>query len=360
MPGLSPKILVADDEEHIRKMLVDMLLLEGYEVLEAEDGASALEIAEIENPDLVLLDVWMPDIDGFEVLERMRLTSTLEETPCIFITAMDPSEGEITALDLAADHYLSKPIDPSLLQAAVRSVLLKAGTVTTPLVTGYPILDKKALAGGIPVGSLTLIEGSSGSGKSVLSQQLISGSLNSGHQVACFTSEDTERSLLSQMNSIGLNVSKYIPKKRFRIQRIAEPGKYDEPEELLLKLSMQIATLPKNYRAVFVDAVTNLASISEEAAIMSFFYTCKNICTSGRSIVLVAHASAFDERLLIRIRSICDAHFSMRVETSESKQVRVLEVSKIHNADLTTGDVVSFVVEPGIGMSIIPINKVRA
>ena len=135
MAEILPKILVVDDEEHIRTMLAEMLTLEEYEVMQAEDGETALEIAEMEHPDLVLLDVWMPGMDGFEVLERMRRTEAMENTPCIFITAMDPSEGERTAMDLAADYYLTKPFELSILRAAVRSVLRKTGAVTTPIVT---------------------------------------------------------------------------------------------------------------------------------------------------------------------------------------------------------------------------------
>ncbi len=360
MDEISTKILVVDDEEQIRTILAEMLTSEGYEVMQAEDGETALDIADIEHPDLVLLDVWMPGMDGFEVLEIMRRTEAMENTPCIFITAMDPSEGERTAMDLAADYYLTKPFEPEVLQAAVRSALRGTGTITTSIVTGNPMLDKSALAGGIPVGSLTLIEGSSASGKSVLTQQLMAGSLFSGHQVACFTSENTERSLLSQMNSLGLKVSSYIVNKKFRVQHIPTPGKNDDPGELLSNLAMRMMTLPKNYRVIVVDAITNLASISEDSTIMSFFHDCKNLCAMGRTVILVAHASAFDEKLLIRLRSLCDAHFSLRVENSGGRQIRILEVSKIHNADLATGEVISFTVEPGMGIKILPMNKVRA
>ena len=354
------KILVAEDERDIRELVIDTLFDHGYDVLEAKDGKETVQTACREIPDLILLDVTMPGMDGFEILDAMRRTEAMESTPCIFITAMDPSEGERTAMDLGVDCYFTKPFELSTLQAAVRSVLRKSGTIVTPIVTGHPMLDKRALAGGIPVGSLTLIEGSSASGKSVLSQQLMSGSLFSGHQVACFTSEDTERSLASQMNSLGLNVSSYIANKKFRIQPIASPGKNDNPDEMLANLAMRMMTLPRNYRAIFVDAITNLASISEEASIMSFFHDCKNLCGTGRTVILVAHASAFEEKLLIRLRSLCDAHFSLKVENSAGKQIRILEVSKIHNADLATGEVISFMVEPGMGIKILPMNKVRA
>ena len=162
------------------------------------------------------------------------------------------------------------------------------------------------------------------------------------------------------MKSLGLNVSSYIAKEKFRIQHIASPGKNDNPDEMLSNLAMRMMTLPRNYRAIFVDAITNLASISEESSIMSFFYDCKNLCSTGRSVILVAHASAFEEKLIIRLRSLCDAHFSLRVENSGPRQIRILEVFKIHNADQQTGEVVSFMVEPGLGIKILPMNKAHA
>ena len=69
--GMLPKVLVVEDEENIRIMLAELLTLEGYEVMQAEDGETGLDIAAIEHPDLVLLDVWMPGMDGLEVLEKM-------------------------------------------------------------------------------------------------------------------------------------------------------------------------------------------------------------------------------------------------------------------------------------------------
>ncbi len=75
---------------------------------------------------------------------------------------------------------------------------------------------------------------------------------------------------------------------------------------------------------------------------------------------MVVHSFAFDERMLIRLRSLCDAHLNLSVENIGAKQMRVMEVSKVHNADQSTGNLVSFEVEPGLGMKIIPVNKAKA
>ena len=122
----------------------------------------------------------------------------------------------------------------------------------------------------------------------------------------------------------------------------------------------ELAKLPKKYNVIFVDAITNLASSSTEQSILSFFSYCKGLCGNGKSMILVAHSSAFDEGMLTRLRSLCDAHLRLYVENVRGKQVRTMEVSKVHNADQATGNVVSFNVEPGMGMRILPMSKAKA
>ena len=353
------KILVAEDEQHIRKMLVDILFFAGYDVIEVEDGEAALEMVSREQPDIILLDVWMPAMDGFEVLRRLRGNPTTEETPVILLTALEAAKGEQAALDLGVVHYLTKPWEPAMVEAAIRIVLRKLGTATTPIKIGDVLLDK-SLGGGIPVGSLTLIEGTSSSGKSVLCQHLICRSVHDGHRVACFTSENSVRSLVTQMGSIGLNVSAYVREDDLRICPMQEPGPGEDSGPVLAEFVLEVERLPKKYNVIFVDAITNLASVSQEQSIIGFFSSCKRLCNNGRSIILVAHSSAFDERILTRLRSLCDAHLSLRLETVGSKQVGLMDVTKIHNAEQTTGNLVNFIVLPGSGMRIVPFSRARA
>ena len=106
------KVLVADDERDIREMLVDTLVDAGYDVLEAAYGELALDLARRESPDLVLLDVWMPVMDGLEVLRRLRESPDMEGLPVILLTAMSAIEGEPAGLKLGVQHYITKPFDP--------------------------------------------------------------------------------------------------------------------------------------------------------------------------------------------------------------------------------------------------------
>ena len=353
------KILVADDELRVRKILVDSLFSYGYDVVEAADGEEVLEKACNELPDLILLDVWMPGMDGMEVLSRLGKNPATDQIPVIMVTALEALEGEQAAMDLGAIHYITKPWPPGTLEAAVRIGLLRGGTVTTPIKVGNMQLDQ-SLGGGIPVGSLTLIEGSSSAGKSVLCQHLIYGSVRDGHRVACFTSENSVRSLVTQMSSIGLNVAGHVGNGDLVIHPLSTPDPLEETGSSLQEFIREMDRLPRKYNVIFVDAITNLACISPEQAVLAFFSSCKSFCGNGKSIILVAHSSAFDEAMLTRLRSLCDAHLRLFVENVRGKQVRTMEVSKVHNADMATGTVVSFNVEPGMGMRILPMSKAKA
>jgi flagellar protein FlaH len=84
------------------------------------------------------------------------------------------------------------------------------------------------------------------------------------------------------------------------------------------------------------------------------------MCDNGKTIINIAHTYAFDEQVLIRIRSACDAHFRLRIEEVGDKLVKVLEVAKVRGADKNTGNIMSFDVDPGIGMRIMPVGRARA
>jgi adenylate cyclase len=118
-----PRILIVDDNETNRCLLTARLGAEGYETTEAEDGERALAVAHEVAPDVVLLDVMMPKIDGFEVCRRMKGDPTLGFVPIVMVTARTDSKDVVTGLNAGADEYLTKPIDHAALVARVRSML---------------------------------------------------------------------------------------------------------------------------------------------------------------------------------------------------------------------------------------------
>jgi two-component system, OmpR family, KDP operon response regulator KdpE len=123
MPVKKTMILVADDDPQLLRLVTRNLQFEGYEVLPASDGQQALEQIEAQRPDLVLLDVMMPKLDGFSVCHRVREFSAV---PIILVTARGQEQDKIRGLDLGADDYLTKPFSVDELLARVRAVLRRA------------------------------------------------------------------------------------------------------------------------------------------------------------------------------------------------------------------------------------------
>jgi two-component system KDP operon response regulator KdpE len=117
---MKKRILVVDDEPRMRRFVHMNLDLEGYEVIEADNGLEALEKVRDDTPDLVVLDVMMPDLDGFETLAHIRAVSVV---PVIMLTVKGDEEDRIRGLDLGADDYVTKPFSPRELSSRIRAVL---------------------------------------------------------------------------------------------------------------------------------------------------------------------------------------------------------------------------------------------
>lgn len=119
----TPRILVAEDEVALREFVARNLRARGFTVLEAGNGLEACAVWEGEEPDLLILDVMMPRMDGLEVCRRVRERSTV---PIIVLTALDAESDKVAALDLGADDYLSKPFGVEELLARVRAALRRS------------------------------------------------------------------------------------------------------------------------------------------------------------------------------------------------------------------------------------------
>lgn len=117
---MTAHVLVVDDEPTVRAVVAEYLRKDGARVTEVGDGRSALEVVGNDRPDLVVLDVMLPEIDGFTVLDTIRKTGDL---PVIMLTARTGESDRVSGLDLGADDYVVKPFSPRELAARVRSVL---------------------------------------------------------------------------------------------------------------------------------------------------------------------------------------------------------------------------------------------
>src|SRR5439155_18754408 len=117
------KILLVDDTPKNIKLLADLLTLKGYEVVTAASGREALGQVKSERPDLVLLDVVMPEMSGYDVCRQIRENPATEILPVVMVTVLDPVEERIKGLEAGADDFLTTPINQAELLARVRSLL---------------------------------------------------------------------------------------------------------------------------------------------------------------------------------------------------------------------------------------------
>jgi CheY-like chemotaxis protein len=124
----SPRVLVVDDDSNARALCSINLLLEGLDVLEAEDGRRGLECARLEMPDLVVTDVAMPGLDGFELAEALRSDESTARIPLIFLSGELATANKARAHSLGALAYVTKPFDPPALAKLVAGALARRGS----------------------------------------------------------------------------------------------------------------------------------------------------------------------------------------------------------------------------------------
>lgn len=119
------RVLVVDDDPQIVKVMRLMLKIRGYEVLEALRGAEGVQVAQEKKPDVILLDIMMPDIDGYDVFRQLRLDPATMDIPVIFVSAKASQEHVDTGLSLGAEGYITKPFQPEDLLEEISRVLGK-------------------------------------------------------------------------------------------------------------------------------------------------------------------------------------------------------------------------------------------
>jgi two-component system, OmpR family, KDP operon response regulator KdpE len=135
------KVLLVDDDDTLRQTLGIGLRAAGHEVLVAGDGRTALQSADEDRPDVIVLDLGLPDLSGFDVLRRVRAWSTV---PVVVLSARAESAEKVEALDLGADDYVTKPFGMEELLARVRAAARRAGSDVPVLPTGYLVIDLPA------------------------------------------------------------------------------------------------------------------------------------------------------------------------------------------------------------------------
>ncbi len=139
------KLLVVDDEEDILQLVRYNLTKEGYDIICVTTGEEAVRRAKIEQPDLILLDLMLPGVDGFEVCRQLKRDETTAAIPIVMLTAKGEDADIVTGLELGADDYITKPFSPKVLLARIRAVLRRRNQQdidnTEPLTTGPLSID---------------------------------------------------------------------------------------------------------------------------------------------------------------------------------------------------------------------------
>jgi len=348
------KILLVEHDPKLVDLVRYPLKDEGYAIVTASDGPEGLKKAVRAQPALVLVGFKLPSMKGNSFAQRLRKEPATDHIPIIMLA----DESQLEDLDIgprsAVDDFLIRPFSSVELVTKVKPLLARHDDKDALISTGNSELDGK-MGGGIPLKSLTLIEGDSGAGKSVLSQQMMHGCLDDGYRLSLFTSENTVKSLVKQMRSLNLDITDYLLLDKIQVfpmetSRLGREG----PATL-----MQAMKDEKGRDMIFVDSVTTTIPLCSDTEVLAFFETGKRLCGDGTTVIIVVHSHGLTRELLTRIRSLCDAHLRLRTEEVGNKLVKTLEVTKVRGAEQSTGNIVSFEVEPGWGMRIIPISKVR-
>jgi two-component system cell cycle response regulator DivK len=120
---MSPRILVIEDQEDNRRILRDLLTSAGYEVIEAVTGEEGVTLAETCLPDLILMDIQLPGLDGYEATRRIKANRALRQIPLIAVTSYALSGDDVKALEAGCDGYVTKPFSPRALLAKIREYL---------------------------------------------------------------------------------------------------------------------------------------------------------------------------------------------------------------------------------------------
>ena len=371
-----PKVLVADDKTETRDSLAEILRLDGYEVVVAKDGGEAFELTCHERPDVVLLDIGMPVMDGFQVLRRLRENPSTKDVPVVLLTGLDPIHGERLGMDLGVTHYITKPYSAGVVETAIRAALREArgpGVVeeeapstTSPaplkaIGTGIPPIDK-VLSGGIPLGSLSLVEGAPGTGKSVLCHHFADFALKGGLGVAYYVAPRSVDSIVDGMTSLGLAPVPYVRAGQLAFYPMEQPAASEPRSDAgrwLSLLADGVERLPEQYRIAVLDHVTDLASRAAVDLLMDFFVQCRGMCDDGRTIIIVARSYGFEKGTLARLEEVCDAHLRVGTDKLGGRLVKVLEVLKVLNTTMTRDNIVNFDVDPEEGLRVVPGARVR-
>ena len=228
--------------------------------------------------------------------------------------------------------------------------------------TGNEELDIR-LAGGIPFPSLIVIEGDHGTGKSVVTQQLIFGALKSSLKVIVVTTESTTMGYIKRMEQAGFPILDYYIMGRLTVYTTQLPGiKWThEFSRLLPAITSNYMVLKMDRYDVFViDSFSHLATYSQPNEVLDFFTTTRQIVDKSKLIITTIHPGTIKEDLLTRIRAMCDGYFKLKNAVVGGRFVKIMNIVKLKGAPTVFDSNITFDVDPAFGVKLIPIALAKA
>ncbi|MCS7117333.1 MAG: hypothetical protein NZ957_00910 [Thaumarchaeota archaeon] len=216
---------------------------------------------------------------------------------------------------------------------------------------------------GIPLPSLILIEGPNDSGKSVLLYHLLNGCVRLGQRACLFSSEGGGKVLVESMRNLGLETQRYYLSGDLTIIPFGLDQLEVSPETLKRILGYLLAYFRKRgdkFALYAVDSLTLLITGLQEKDTLAFFSDVRELRErSGLSFVFTIHPYSFSQDFMVRLRSMADVHLSLNIREVSGQILKTLQVLKVRGANKATGDVITFEVEPGFGIKVLPYTQVR-
>ena len=364
-------ILIVDDSRDILLLLRVALTRAGYRVSEAMHGEAALALVAQEIPDLIVSDIMMPEMDGFELLARVRADRRLMGLPVIFLTAAGNADVEERARSLGVEHFLDKPVSPRRLLATVQGTLERfaqlrgagmlrataAAPTQTPIAwdavpSGIDPLDD--LTGGLPRSRAYYLGGDVGAGKTPFVVQYIHWALSRGEGAVLVTT-DRPSVVLSLAQGLGFGLEPFLAEGRLALLELANT--VGELLEGPADLSLMVRELVQHARAVqasrvaVVSALTLLGSSSMlelSATMVSGFL--RQLEESGLTTLLVGDQPATAAEQLAEAFLRRSAFGSLRLaRRSDRDDIRVLTVERLLGASSEQAECL-FRVESGAGL----------
>ncbi|MDP7105241.1 MAG: response regulator [SAR202 cluster bacterium] len=391
------KILVAEDGKDIRNLPVDILDDVGYEASEAKNGADAVEQIQSSQPDLLLLDLMMPVMDGFEVLNRLRDNPETRDMPVVILSAVPSRKGELRAWRLGVRHYIPKPFASERVHLSVKIALREADEAQTEaaLAAGQTGVIQPAqitenqsatessgaavdssfirtshralnelLGGGIVPGSLVLIEGDTKSGKSVISQNLVFDALQKGMGVQYFTTGGSSKRLVKRMHSIGLDVSGHVREDRLVVSEMTQPKLQKSsweinPGKILQSLMSEMEDLPSELDIIVLDDLTDQLDFASSVDADEFITDCRNLADNGKTVILTTQSHSPEGEKRDPTEEASDLRMELELIKIVGTEGTLLKLLKSSTVEIREDSQIAFKVAKKVGIERLDLTRTR-